>query len=176
MIGARFELVRDEQGEYRLSGLGVSRRGDKASALGELARVGEVVLENSSLEYSDLAHGVSLGVADIDGVVRLDGNRLLARVTAQLYDRRSDLRHGAVDASLVLDFDSELRMQDARWQGSTNRLMLAALQGRVPDSPFMPLTGWLDCELWGEWSRATGWVFAGTPLRARHSGVMQTSE
>ena len=166
VIGAEFELVRDAQGEYRLSGLGVSRRGENASALGELARVGEVVLQDSTLYYLDAAHGVRLGMTDIDGVVRLDGNRLSARLSAQLYDRRSDLRHGEVEATLVLDLDSELRMQSARWQGSTDRLMLAAFQGRVPNNPFMPLTGWLDCELWGEWSRETGHRVGGvTDLR-----------
>ena len=43
---------------------------------------------------------------------------------------------------------------------------LAALQGRVPGNPFMPLTGWLECELWGEWSRETGHRVGGvTDLR-----------
>ena len=166
VIGAQFELVRDAQGEYRLSGLGVSRRGDNASPLGELARVGEVVLQDSSLDYTDAAHGIRLGVTDIDGIVRLDGTQLSARLGAQLYDRRGDLRHGRVEASLVLDLDDDLRMQSARWQGSTDRLMLAAFQGRVPSNPFMPLTGWLDCELWGEWSREAGHRVGGvTDLR-----------
>ena len=166
VIGAQFELVRDAQGEYRLSGLGVSRRGDNASALGELARVGEVVLQDSSLDYRDEALGVRLGVTDIDGIVRLDGNRLSARIAAQMYDRRSDLRHGRVEGSLVLQLDDAMRMQSAVWEGSTDRLMLAAFQGRVPGNPFMPLTGWLDCELWGEWSRVDGHRVSGvTDLR-----------
>lgn len=166
VIGAQFELVRDAQGQYRLSGLGVSRRGDNASALGELARVGEVVLQDSSLDYRDDAIGVRLGVTDIDGIVRLDDDLLSARLSAQLYDRRSDLRHGRVTATLLLDLDSELRMQSARWQGSADGLMLAAFQGRVPGNPFMPLTGWMDFELWGEWSRETGHRVGGvTDLR-----------
>ncbi|MEJ2384602.1 MAG: YhdP family protein [Xanthomonadales bacterium] len=166
VIGAQFELVRDEHGEYRLSGLGISRRGANATPLSELARVGEVVLEDSSLDYRDAAHGVRLGVTDIDGVLRMDDDRLSAQVSAQLYDRRSDLRHGDVEATLELALDSELRMLSARWQAGAERLMLAALQGRVPGNPFMPLTGWLECELWGEWSRETGHRVGGvTDLR-----------
>jgi uncharacterized protein (TIGR02099 family) len=167
VIGAHFELVRDAQGEYRLSGFGVSRRGGgEASALGDLARVGEVVLQDSSLDYRDEAHDVRLGVDDIDGRVRLDGNRLSAEVSAQMYDRRSELRFGEVEGALELTLDEAQRMQSARWHGSTRRLMLAAFQGRVPANPFMPLTGWLDCDLWGEWSRASGHHVSGvTDLR-----------
>ncbi len=34
--------------------------------------------------------------------------------------------------------------------------MLAALQGRLPPNPFLPVTGWLNAELWGDWSAAEG--------------------
>jgi uncharacterized protein (TIGR02099 family) len=166
VIGAHFELERDADGEYRLSGLGVSNRGGGSSALGELARVGEVVLEDSSLDYVDAAHGIHLGVTDIDGRVSLDGERLAAEVRAELYDRRSQLRYGAVESTLLLTLDAAQRMHSARWQARADRVMLAAFQGRTPASPFMPITGWLDCELWGEWSRDTGHRVSGaTDLR-----------
>jgi len=167
VIGAHFELVRDAAGEYRLSGFGVSRRGGaEASALGDLARVGEVVLEDSSLDYVDAGHGIRLGMADIRGRLSVQGDRLAARVAAQMHDRRSGLRYGEVEATLSLMLDGQQRMQSATWDARAHRLMLAAFQGRVPANPFLPLTGWLDFELWGSWSREAGHEVRGvTDLR-----------
>ena len=55
IIGADFELRHTADGRFELSGFGVSGRGGQVqgSALKELARVGEVVLQDSSLVYQD---------------------------------------------------------------------------------------------------------------------------
>ena len=47
-------------------------------------------------------------------------------------------------------------MVDLAWQATARELMLAAFQGRLPRNPFLPLTGWLNAEIWGEWSRQDG--------------------
>lgn len=158
VIGASLELVRTQDGEYRLSGFGVSRSGDagERSALGDLARVGEVVLQDSSLDYVDERYDIRLGVRDISGRITLEGDELAAEISAQMFDRRSELAYGNVEGVLLLELDEEQKMRSARWQGRSSQLMLAALQGKLPHNPFLPLTGWLDTELWGEWSRQEG--------------------
>ncbi len=157
VIGADFELSRDEGGEFRLSGFGVSNRGGKqGSALKDLARVGEVVLQDSSLDYSDEKLGIHLGLAGINGRLILQGEVLATEVRAELFDQRSGLVYGEIDGTAVLQLDKEQVVQQAQWQATAGELMLASFQGKVPASPFMPLTGWLDAEVWGEWSRGGG--------------------
>jgi uncharacterized protein (TIGR02099 family) len=167
VIGADFQLLRTPEGELSLSGFGVSNRGGgQESALGELARVGEVVLQDSSLQYIDEKIGMRLGFGSVRGRLQLDGNELSAEVRANLSDQRSGLDHGEVEATLKLVLDEERRIVSAAWQATSNRLMMAALQGKLPSNPFLPLTGWLDAEAWGDWSRAEGHHIRGvTDLR-----------
>jgi hypothetical protein len=61
-----------------------------------------------------------------------------------------------VEATLLFVLDEEQKLEQATWQASASELMLAALQGKLPASPFMPLTGWLNAELWGGWSETGG--------------------
>ena len=157
VIGADFELSRDEGGEFRLSGFGVSNRGgNQGSALKDLARVGEVVLQDSSLDYIDEKFDIHLGLAGINGRLKLEGEVLATEVRAELFDQRSGLVYGEIDGTAVLRLDDNQVVQRAEWQANASELMLASFQGKVPASPFMPLTGWLDAEVWGEWSRGGG--------------------
>ena len=156
--GAHFELTRNERGEFRLSGFGVTGRGGEAqgSALRELARVGEVILEDSRLEYIDRAAGIRLGLRAIRGRLQLENEELSSEIRASLYDERSGLVFGEIQATVLLELGDDQRLNGARWQATTRELMLAALQGRVPANPFLPLSGWLNAELWGHWSPSGG--------------------
>ena len=157
IVGAKLELVRNLQGDYHLSGFGVSNRGGaESSALGDLARVGEVVLQDSALLYIDERFDLSLGITNLNGRLMLEGNELSAEVQAQLFDSRIELNFGDIEGTLHLSLDEAQKMLCARWQGSIRQVMLAAFQGKVPPSPFLPLTGLLDSDLWGEWSREQG--------------------
>jgi uncharacterized protein (TIGR02099 family) len=158
VIGADFELLRRADGQFRLSGFGVSRgsTGQEGSALTELLRVGEVVLQDSSLVYRDEMYGVQLDFRDISGRLHLSGDELASEIRASLYDDRSGLVVGEMETVILLSLDDDQRPLGAEWHGSARELMLAAFQGRLPASPFMPLTGWFNAEFWGDWSVAEG--------------------
>jgi uncharacterized protein (TIGR02099 family) len=155
VIGADFQLLRTPQGRYELSGFGVSGRGSPGdgSALSELARIGEVILQDSSLGYRDEARGIYLDLASIQGRLQMDGEDFSTEVRARFKDPNSGRVYGDIEATLLLTLNEGQGLADARWQVSVQELMLAALQGRVPANPFMPVTGWLNSELWGEWSK-----------------------
>jgi hypothetical protein len=158
IIGADFELSRAADGQFRLSGFGVSRRGSEreSSALQELARVGEVILQDSSLAYRDEKDGIHLDFRDISGRLHLEGDELASEIRANLFDDRSSLIVGEVEATILMSLGDDQEVLGIEWQGTARELMLAALQARVPPSPFLPLTGWLNAELWGSWSAAEG--------------------
>jgi uncharacterized protein (TIGR02099 family) len=158
VIGADFELRHTAEGRLELSGFGVSGRGGetRGSALKELAKVGEVILQDSSLVYQDEKYGILLGFSDIQGGLRLEGDQLSTEVQASFYDARSGLVYGDVEATLLLTLDEDQKMVDLDWQATARELMLAAFQRRLPRNPFLPLTGWLNAELWGEWSSQEG--------------------
>lgn len=161
--GADFELTRDSGGGLRLSGFGVSRRDPdrERSALAELLRVGDVVLEDSSLVYRDLEHGIELGLDAIEGQLQMQDEDFSAEVRAVLRDERSGLVYGEIEAVTLLEFEDEGGLRAARWQATLRELMLAAFQGRLPSNPFLPLVGWFNAELWGEWSADDGFQVRG---------------
>lgn len=163
VIGADFELRHTLDGRLELSGFGVTDRGDETqgSALAELARVGEVILEDSNLIYQDERFGILLGFTRIQGALSLDGEKLSTEVQASFHDTRSGLVYGDVEATVLLTLDDEQRLVDIAWQAKAREIMLAAFQGRLPRNPFLPLTGWLNSELWGEWSRQGGHLVKG---------------
>jgi uncharacterized protein (TIGR02099 family) len=163
VVGADFELLRTADKEIRLSGFGVrSRDGqEQGSALRELARVGEVVLEDSSLFYRDEVYGIQLGFRDIRGRLQLDGDELSTDVRASLYDDLGELVFGEIEATALLTLSGEKGIDGAAWQATTREIMLAAFQGRLPPNPFLPLTGWLNAELWGSWSPEEGHLLNG---------------
>ena len=117
VIGAHFDLIRSPGGQLRLSGFGVSRRagGGERSALGDLARVGEVVLQDSSLSYLDEGHDIRIGLDDINGRLHLEGGEFSTEVNANLLDERSGLVFGEVDATLLISLDDGGVMQKASW-------------------------------------------------------------
>ena len=158
VIGADFELLRGEDGQFRLSGFGVSRQGaeGQGSALRELLQVGEVVLQDSNLVYRDEISGVQLDIRAISGRLQLAGDELAGEMQASLFDDRSGLIVGEMETIILLSLDGEQKIVGAEWHASARELMLAAFQGRLPASPFMPLTGWFNAELWGDWSAAEG--------------------
>jgi uncharacterized protein (TIGR02099 family) len=168
VIGADFELRHTLGGQFELSGFGVSNRSGvgQESALRELARVGEVILQDSSLVYQDEKLGILLGFSDIQGRLRLDGDELSTEIQAKFFDSRSGLVYGDVEATLLMTLDNDQRMVEFAWQATARELMLAAFQGRLPSNPFLPMTGWLNAELWGEWTRPEGHSIKGvTDLR-----------
>ena len=158
IIGADFQLLRTADGRFELSGFGVSGRGPdgKSSALGELAKVGEVILQDSSLEYSDEIHDIHIEFDSIQGRLHIHGDELSTEVQARLFDTRSDLVYGEVEATLSLRMGKDQKLAEAAWQASARELMLAAFQGKLPANPFLPLAGWLNAELWGDWSSRKG--------------------
>lgn len=158
VIGADFELRHTVDNRLELSGFGVSNRGggSQGSALAELARIGEVVLQDSSLIYQDERYGILLGFSDIQGSLELDGNQLSSEIQAGFFDARSGLVYGDVEATLLLTLDKDQKMVGMEWQAAAGDLMLAAFQGRLPNNPFLPISGWLNAELWGDWSKEDG--------------------
>lgn len=163
VIGADFQLLRKADGQFALSGFGVSGRGASGSNSGlrELARVGEVILQDSSLAYSDEIHGIELELVSINGRLHMFGDELSTEVQASLYDTRGELVYGEVEATLKLKMDKDQKLVEALWQASAGELMLAAFQGKLPANPFLPLAGWLNTELWGSWSRQEGHRISG---------------
>lgn len=163
VIGADFELRHTPEGRFELSGVGVSGRGGESqnSALAELARIGDVVLQDSSLLYQDEKYGVLLGFSDIQGALRLEGEELSTDFQAVFHDARSGLEYGEIEATLLLTLDRDQKMVNLEWQATARDVMLAAFQGRLPNNPFLPITGWLNTELWGEWTRQDGHLIKG---------------
>lgn len=162
VIGADFQLMRKADGQFELSGFGVSGRGaERSSGLRELARVGEVILQDSSLGYTDEIHGISVEMDSINGRLHMDGDELSTEVQARLYDSRGELVYGEVEATLKLKWGKDQKLVVAEWQASARELMLAAFQGKLPANPFLPLAGWLNAELWGGWSRQDGHRISG---------------
>ncbi|MBT8054492.1 MAG: TIGR02099 family protein [Xanthomonadales bacterium] len=163
IIGADFELRHTTDGRFELSGFGVSGRGGntQGSALKELARVGEVILQDSSLLYQDEKHGILLGFSGIQGALRMKGDELATEIQASFFDARSGLEYGEVDATMLLNIGEDQKMVSFDWQATARELMLAAFQGRLPKNSFIPLSGWLTAEFWGEWSRQDGHLIKG---------------
>jgi uncharacterized protein (TIGR02099 family) len=164
VTGADFELLRTADGQFRLSGFGVSRRGPQgeSSALRELARVGEVRLEDSSLDYRDERYGIQLELSEINGRLHLEGDEFSTEFSARLFDERSDLVYGEIEGTLLMTLDDQQKLTSAAWQATAREMMLAAFQGRVPRNPFLPLTGWLTAESWGNWTRSEGLDISGS--------------
>lgn len=158
VIGADLQLLQKADGRLELSGFGVSGRESDGgnSGLVELAKVGEVILQDSSLEYTDEKYDIHLWFSAINGRLHLAGNEFSTEIRARLYDSRSELVYGEVEATLLFELDEDQKMDKAEWQASARELMLAALQGKLPANPFMPLTGWLNAEFWGNWSKNEG--------------------
>ena len=163
VIGADLQLLHKANGRLELSGFGVSGRGTGGSSSGlkELAKVGEVVLQDSSLEYLDEKLNIHFRFSSINGRLDMDGDEFSAEIQASLYDARSELIYGEVEATVLFVLDEDQKMAQAAWQASARELMLAAVQGKLPSNPFLPLSGWLNAEFWGDWSESEGFRIQG---------------
>ena len=96
----------------------------------------------------------------------MDGDEVSTEFQAEFYDSRSGLVYGDIEATMLMTIDDDQRMVEFAWQATAGELMLAAFQGRLPRNPFLPLTGWLNAEFWGEWTRREGHSIRGiTDLR-----------
>jgi len=154
VIGADFRLVHDAEGKYVLSGFGVGGAGtdETGGALRNLVGIGELILENSSLEYIDEKRDIRLNLTTIDARLQLDGKSVAMTFEANLSDEETNRVYGEVDASGLLVLGKREGLREAHWQVTIRELLLHSLQGRVPANPFLPEEGRVNAEFWCDWS------------------------
>ncbi len=162
VIGADLRLIHTRQGQYTLSGFGVGGQGkdEEVSALRNLVGIGELILENSSLEYIDEKHDVRLHLTAIDARLKLDDELVSMKIEARLSDAGTGRVYGEVDASGLLKLAGNKGLQEAHWQVTVRELLLASLPGRLPANPFLPREGRVNAEFWCDWA-------AENPLRVK---------
>lgn len=163
IIGADLSLVRTAEGRFELSGLGVSDRGGEGanSGLRNLARVGEVRLDEGSLSFDDDARAIHVQLVGVSGALQLNGRQLALDVQAKVSDRRGIRVLGDLGATVLLTLDAEQRLADARWHVETGELLMSEFGRQLPDHELKPSAGWLNAELWGSWSRGQAQVMEG---------------
>jgi uncharacterized protein (TIGR02099 family) len=154
VIGADLRLVRTRQGQYALSGFGVGGKGkgQEVSGLRKLVGIGELILENSSLEYIDEKRDVRLNLTAIDARLKLDDEFVSMKIEARLSDEGTGRVYGEVDASGLLKLAKNSGLQEAHWQVTVRELLLASLQGRLPVNSLLPQEGRVNAEFWCDWS------------------------
>ncbi|MEE4173947.1 MAG: YhdP family protein [Xanthomonadales bacterium] len=163
IIGADLTLVRTADGRLELSGLGLSgRRVDepaqnRGSGLGNLARVGEIRLQDSRFSFRDVAQDLQFQLDGIDGRLQLRGEVLALEVQASLNDTRRGLVLGDLAATAQARLDGNA-LQDLEFHLETGELMLDELALDLPDHPLKPVSGRVNAQLWGAWA-------PGLPLR-----------
>ncbi len=158
IIGADLSLERLSDGRYVLSGLGVSKtRPGKNSnpGLRDVALNGEVRLQDISLSFDDPEREIHLVLSNVNGRLKMDGNRMAAEIQARVTDRERRRVIGDLDAIVQIELDSEQHLAEARWHVKTGELMLAELVRQIPHHPLMPVSGRLNAELWGEWQQGS---------------------
>ncbi len=151
VIGADLQLLHKADGRLELSGFGVTGRGkgESSSGLKELAKVGEVFLQDSSLEYLDEKFDIQFKFSSINGRLHMDGDEFSAEIQASLYDARSELVYGEVEATVLFVLDEDQKMAQTSWQASARELMLAALQGKLPANPVPAFDRLVQCRIVG---------------------------
>lgn len=163
IIGADLTLVRTADGQLELSGLGLSgRRLDESpdsggSGLRNLARVGEVRLQDSRFSFRDVGQDLQFQLAGIDGRLQLRGDVLALEVQASLNDSRRGLVLGDLATTVKARLDGNT-LQDLAFHLETGELMLDELALDLPDHPLKPVSGRVNAQLWGAWA-------PGQPLR-----------
>jgi len=156
IIGADLTLERMADGRYVLSGLGVSKtRPGKNSnpGLRDVALNGEVRLQDISLSFDDPEREIHVVLSNVNGRLKMDGNRMAAEIQARVTDRDRNRVVGDLDAILKLRLDADQQIAQARWHVKTGELMLAELVRQLPPHPLLPISGRLNAELWGEWQQ-----------------------
>ena len=154
IIGADLSLERTLDGRYMLSGLGVNNSspgGTSNSGLRDVALNGEVRLQDISLSFDDSEHEIHLVLSNVNGRLKMDGRRMAAEIQARVTDRERRRVVGDIDAIVQIKLDSEQHLEKVSWHVKTGELMLAELVRQLPHHPLLPISGWLNGELWGEW-------------------------
>jgi uncharacterized protein (TIGR02099 family) len=164
VIGADLQLVRDAQGALHLSGLGLTGRSKTGSAsvaepssrfrLDRLVGVGELQLENSSLDLIDEKLSKQLHFSAINAHLQMRDDQLAISVESSLVDLSSGRDYGLVEGVAKVSFMPAGGLQTAAWHGSISDLLLVHLQEQLPDHGLIPRRGELDAEVWGQWSDA----------------------
>ena len=156
IIGADLSLERTEDGRYVLSGLGVSNRNSGRNSNPQLRNValnGEVRLEDSSLSFDDTEREIHLILTNVNGRLKMDGQRLAAEIQARASDRDRRRVIGDLEATVQVELDAEQHLAAARWHVKTGEMMLAELVRQLPHHPLLPVSGW-ECRIMGH--MATG--------------------
>lgn len=164
IIGADLALVRTSDGRFELSGLGVSGRGSgngDESGLSNLARVGEVRLEDSSLSFDDDSRDIHLQMTGMQGRLQMNGRELSADLQADISDELRARVLGDLKATLLISLDEDQRLSGAQWHVKTGELMISELARQLPYHTLIPRSGWLNAEIWGEWSKDSSQVMEG---------------
>jgi len=158
IIGADLSLERTEDGRYVLSGLGVSNQSSGRNSNPQLRNValnGEVRLEDSSLSFDDSEREIHLILTNVNGRLKMDGQRLAVEIQARASDRDRRRIIGDLEATVQVELDAEQHLAGARWHVKTGEMMLAELVRQLPHHPLLPVSGWLNAELWGAWQQGS---------------------
>ncbi len=154
IIGADLVLSRNAEGRFELSGLGVSGRGGagESGGLGNLARLGEVMLESSSLAYRDPARDIALQLVNVDGRMQMSAERLALEVRAGVADASRDDVLGDIGATAVVNLDDDDRVTAIRWHVESGEFLLSELTQGLPEHDLIPDSGRLNAQVWGDWA------------------------
>ena len=160
VIGADFRLVRKRDGEYELSGLGVSGQDstEGESGLRGLIGIGGLTLEDSRLEFFDEARATRMDLAALNARLQFDGDSLELELDAQFRDQPSGRVYGTIDANGILKLADKKGLEKANWQFAVRDASLSDFHERLPSNPFLPQEGLLNGEFWCDWQ-------AGGPTR-----------
>jgi len=158
IIGADLALQRTDDGRYLLSGLGVSNTGSGRNSNPQLRNValnGEVRLEESSLTFDDPEREIHLVLSNVNGRLKMDGQQLAVEIQARVSDQDRRRVVGDLEATVEVELDEQQHLANARWHIKTGELMLAELVRQLPHHPLLPVSGWLNAELWGSWQQGS---------------------
>lgn len=165
IIGADLALLRTDEGQLELSGLGLSGRQRDAdgeetssSALANLARVGEIRLQESRFSFSDPSRELNFQLKGIDGRLQLSGDRLAAEVQASVTDERRGLVLGDLSATVKTVLEDGRRIQELEFHLETGEVMMDELAAQLPEHRLKPVSGRVNAQLWGDWA-------PGAPIR-----------
>jgi uncharacterized protein (TIGR02099 family) len=154
IIGADLALERTSDGRYVLSGLGVSNSSpgsNRNPGLRDVALNGEVRLQDISLSFDDPERQIHLVLSNVNGRLKMDGNRMAAEIKARVIDRERQRVLGDLDAIVKVKLNKEQKLAEASWHVKTGELLLTELVRQLPHHPLIPVSGRMNAELWGDW-------------------------
>lgn len=168
IIGADLVLLRLADGQFELSGLGLSGRrlggedpAERSSGLSNLARVGEVRLEDSRFAYRDPALEIDLQLQGIEGRLQMGGDRLAAEVQASLVDAQRGIVLGDLSVTAKSRLDEARQFETVEFHLESGEVMLDELALQLPDHPLKPVSGRVNAQLWGQWAPGDPLALAG---------------